>query len=248
MLLRATGDTSEMRDRSKTTRTTRTHPRDWIRRAGRERIPRTTPHASNPPPAGARSAVPREIRLGSTSCEDITPARSPRNARARPIAVLLDTVETLLLRFQSNAAQMASLPAASPRCSGPRLFSLQIPRLDHARRIPLVDGRFLDPRSPHLAAAAFASGHLHLLRTSSVAMDAFLPLARQDRFLERLQRDARGIHLQCSSWPGGRAGSPRAHCAEERALDARNVRRVRSGARVRYGGDRLACRPGIAIV
>ncbi len=54
----------------------------------------------------------------STSREDITPARSPRNARARPVAVLLDTVETLLLRFQSNAAQMASLPAASPRRSG----------------------------------------------------------------------------------------------------------------------------------
>ena len=50
---------------------------------------------------------------------------------------------------------------------------------------------FLDPRGPHLAAAAFASGHLRLLRTSSVAMDALLPLARQDRFLERLQRDAR---------------------------------------------------------
>src|SRR5579862_2982031 len=124
-----------------------------------------------------------------------------------PLRGFLDTRESLLLRFQTDAAQFAPVPGSPSGRRHPRIFPVPVPRVDHAGGIPLVDGGRIAARSPDFTPAAGAGGDLRLLRDSSAALDAFLQMAGRDAFLERVRRYARGIFLHRAAGTSRRAGT-----------------------------------------
>jgi hypothetical protein len=87
---------------------------------------------------------------------------------------LLDTVESLLLGFESDAAKLATVLVPSSRSSCACLSALQISQCDIAGGIPLGDGGSVSSAGKAFASAAFTRDDIRLLRNSRAAVGPFL--------------------------------------------------------------------------
>ena len=137
--------------------------------------------------------------------------RRPRNlalACTHPrAAVLLDTVETLLLRFQSNAAQIASVPASPARRSGRSAISsidFAIPSRSQGFRWGMVSASIREARISLLLLSLAAIYVCYALR--ALRWMRFCRWLGQTHFWRCLQRHAGGLHLHvsCLAAPGSR--------------------------------------------
>ncbi len=153
-------------------------------------------------------------------------------------ARLLDTLRTKLIACALHVAKCSQVPPAPARCCGRRISPVPVEEFRHPESVSLAHGGAGRKRSANFAPALGAGCHLCVLCDSRAALDAFFAHARQDAFLERVQRAADGFCVPLHSRPGGRADTSGACRAERFAIDSANVRRLfsRAGVRHRFHG------------
>ncbi len=168
--------------------------------------------------------------VGSRSSDD---SHAPTSSTGRAL-----TLRKVAARVKPDDEKVAKVFAASCCARRCRLFRLQISRMQsHLRgfaggwlrlRCGIPGFRFL-VLGVVVIYVCFAIRALRWMR--------FCRWLGPSRVLERVWRDADGIHVHVSAGARGRTDSSRADRAEGFAVDARDVWRVRAGADFGRGGD-----------
>src|ERR1700690_1563631 len=153
-------------------------------------------------------------------------------------ACLLDTLRTMLIACPLHVAQRSQVPPAPARSRNRRLSPLPLAQFRYVKSLSLAHGGASRQQRKHFAAVARPRGDLRLLRAPRSPLDAFFTHARENAFLECVQRAADGLRLPLHPGPRGRTDSASACRAERQSLHSAHVRSLFSRARFRHRRDR----------